>query len=57
VSGSALIASGCAVEFGARVGDGARVERSILFPGAEVHSGETLRDRLRNAGGDLAVSS
>lgn len=57
VSGTARIGLGCAVEFGARVGAGASVERSVLFPGSEVEAGEVVADVLRNPGGDLVVSA
>jgi len=57
VAATAEIGPGCAVEFGARVDDGARMERSVLFPGAQVRVGEVLRGILRNFGGDLAVPS
>jgi mannose-1-phosphate guanylyltransferase len=56
VDASARILAGSAVECGAFVGAGAVVEDSILFPGAVVEEGETVRAVLRNAGGDLPVA-
>ena len=53
VHSDATVGPGCAVEFGARVLAGAHLENAMVFPGAEVESGETLCDALRNPGGDL----
>ena len=57
VDASARILAGSAVECGAFVGAGAVVAESVLFPGAVVGEGETVRGILRNAGGDLPVAA
>ncbi|HXP91080.1 MAG TPA: sugar phosphate nucleotidyltransferase [Fibrobacteria bacterium] len=57
VDASARILAGSAVECGAFVGAGAVVSDSVLFPGALVAEGETVRGILRNAGGDLPVAT
>jgi mannose-1-phosphate guanylyltransferase len=57
VEASARILAGSAVECGAFVGAGAVVEDSVLFPGAIVEEGESVRGVLRNAGGDLPVAA
>jgi NDP-sugar pyrophosphorylase family protein len=49
----ALVGEGCAVEFGALVGRRARIEDSVLLPGAEIPAGELVRGMLVNGGGHL----
>lgn len=49
----AVVGEACAVEYGAQVGAGSRMESSILFPGAILAPGESLIGTLRNPGGDL----
>jgi NDP-sugar pyrophosphorylase family protein len=44
--GSGALVKSSAVEAGARVGEGAQVERSLLLPGAEVGRGSVVRDSI-----------
>jgi len=55
VAVSARIDERSAVELGVFIGDNAVVEHSILLPGAVVGAGETVRNILRNSGGDIGI--